>query len=60
MRGRTGFGITSPIPGWTAAAAGDLMELNGWSSPQMLRRYGASAPQRPRPPTYDRIMENRP
>ncbi len=22
---------------------GDLMELNGWSSPQMLRRYGASA-----------------
>jgi integrase/recombinase XerD len=21
----------------------DLMELNGWSSPQMLRRYGASA-----------------
>jgi integrase len=28
---------------------GDLMELNGWSSPQMLRRYGASA-QRPGPP----------
>jgi hypothetical protein len=26
---------------------GDLMEPNGWSSPQMLRRYGASAPQRP-------------
>ena len=22
---------------------GDLMELNGWSSPQMLARYGASA-----------------
>jgi len=22
---------------------GDLMELNGWNSPQMLRRYGASA-----------------
>ncbi len=22
---------------------GDLMELNGWSSPQMLRRYGVSA-----------------
>jgi integrase/recombinase XerD len=22
---------------------GDLMELNGWTSPQMLRRYGASA-----------------
>ena len=32
---------------------GDLMELNGWSSPQMLRRYGASARARR---TYDRIM----
>jgi integrase len=29
-------------------AEGDLMELNGWASPQMLRRYGA--PQRPGPP----------
>jgi integrase len=28
----------------------DLMELNGWISPQMLTRYGASAPRRPRPP----------
>jgi integrase/recombinase XerD len=27
---------------------GDLMELNGWSSPQMLRRYGA-APAAPAP-----------
>ena len=24
------------------AAEGDLMELNGWSSPQMLARYGRS------------------
>jgi integrase/recombinase XerD len=24
-------------------AEGDLMELNGWSSPQMLERYGGSA-----------------
>jgi hypothetical protein len=24
-------------------AEGDLMELNGWSSPQMLQRYGGSA-----------------
>jgi integrase len=24
-------------------AEGDLMELNGWSSPQMLARYGRSA-----------------
>jgi hypothetical protein len=34
---------------------GDLMELNGWSSPQMLRSYGASARR-----TYDHIMESRP
>jgi site-specific recombinase XerD len=33
---------------------GDLMELNGWASPQMLRRYGASARSARR--TYDRIM----
>ncbi|HEX2823694.1 MAG TPA: tyrosine-type recombinase/integrase [Streptosporangiaceae bacterium] len=46
-------------------AEGDLMELNGWSSPQMLRRYGASARSasarsaRARR-TYDRIMQDRP
>ena len=28
----------------------DLMELNGWTSPQMLRRYGASACIGPGPP----------
>jgi len=30
---------------WLAAGGGetDLMRLMGWSSPQMLRRYGASA-----------------
>jgi integrase len=32
---------------------GDLMELNGWAFPQMLRRYGASARARR---TYDRIV----
>ena len=31
------------------------MELNGWTSPQMLTRYGAGARR-----TYDRIMEDRP
>jgi hypothetical protein len=31
-------------------AEGDLMELNGWTSPQMLRRYGASARSAPSPP----------
>jgi integrase len=35
-------------------AEGDLMELNGWVSPQMRTRYGASARARR---TYDRIME---
>jgi integrase len=37
---------------------GDLMELNGWSSPQMLRRYRARAARARR--TYDRIMTDRP
>src|SRR6204780_2736207 len=31
-------------------AEGDLMELNGWTSPQMLRRYGASARSARGPP----------
>ena len=36
-------------------AEGDLMKLNGWSSPQMLRRYGARVRR-----TYDRTMTDRP
>jgi integrase len=35
---------------------GDLMELNGWTSPQMLRRYGASARSARARRTYVRIM----
>ena len=35
---------------------GDLMELNGWTSPQMLRRYGASARSARARRTYGRIM----
>jgi hypothetical protein len=35
---------------------GDLMELNGWSFPQMLARYGASARSARARRTYDRIM----
>ena len=35
---------------------GDLMELNGWSSPQMLARYGASARSARARRTYDRVM----
>jgi integrase/recombinase XerD len=34
----------------------DLMELNGWPSPQMLRRYGASARSARARRTYDPIM----
>jgi integrase len=41
-------------------AEGDLIELNGWSSPQMLRRYGASARSARARRTYNRIMTNRP
>ena len=41
----------------------DLIKLCGWTSPQMLRRYGASARSarsaRARR-TYDRIMDDRP
>ena len=36
------------------------MELNGWTSPQMLRRYGASARRARARRSYDRIMEDRP
>jgi integrase len=38
----------------------DLMELNGWTSPQMLTRYGASARAARALRTYDRIMEEAP
>jgi integrase len=39
---------------------GDLMELNGWTSPQMLRHYGASARSARARRTYDRIMNDIP
>ena len=41
-------------------AEGDLIELNGWTSPQMLRRYGASARSARARRSYDRIMEDAP
>jgi len=41
-------------------AEGDLMEFNGWASPQMLRRYGASARSARARRTYDRIMSDNP
>jgi hypothetical protein len=39
---------------------GDLMELNGWSSRQMLILYGASARSARARRTYDHIMDERP
>jgi site-specific recombinase XerD len=39
-------------------AEGDLMELNGWTSPQMLTRYGASARGARARRSYDRIMDD--
>jgi site-specific recombinase XerD len=39
-------------------AEGDLMELNGWSSPQMLRRYGGSARGARARRHYDLIMRD--
>lgn len=35
---------------------GDLMELNGWSTPQMVYRYGAATRARRAQTNYDRIM----
>ena len=36
------------------------MELNGWSSPQMLRLYGASARSARARRTYNGVMEGSP
>jgi hypothetical protein len=53
-------GLLAPHRLDRGGAEGDLMELNGWSSPQMLRRYGASARSARVRRTYDRIMTDRP
>src|SRR5271165_2390173 len=41
-------------------AEGDLMELNGWISPQMLTRYGDSARGARARRSYDRVMSGLP
>ena len=43
-----------------AGTEGDLVELNGWSSLQMLCRYSASARSARGRRIYDRIVEARP
>jgi hypothetical protein len=60
-------GVPAPVPAplqhtWLdrGGAEGDLTELNGWTSPQMLRRYGASARSARARRSYDRIMTDRP
>ena len=37
---------------------GDVIEFNGWTSPQMLTRYGASARGARARRSYDRIMDD--
>ena len=56
-RFRHHFSHTWPDRG---GAGGDLMELNGWACPQMLRRHGASARSARARRTCDRIMDDRP
>jgi len=56
-RSRHHFSHTWPGRGGPEAG---LMELNGWTSPQMLTRYGASARAARARRTYDRIMEQGP
>ena len=49
--------------GGSLTAAGPkvtLMGLNGWTSPQMLRHYGASARSARARRTYDRIIDDIP
>ena len=48
----------SPLSGGIPTRS--LMELNGWTSPQMLRRYGASARSARARRSYDRIMDGSP
>ena len=55
-----GQGADSPVVLLSLARGGaerDLMELNGWTCPQMLTRYGASARGARARRSYDRIMD---
>ncbi len=54
-RFRHHFSHTWPDRG---GAERDLMELNGWTSPQMLTRHGASARGARARRSYDRIMDD--
>ena len=54
---RTGSGITSASFD-RGGEGGDLMELNGWSSPQMVQWYGGSASGARARRSYDRIMHD--
>jgi integrase len=43
---------------YRGGAEGDLMERNGWASPRLLRRYGASARSARARRSYDRVMDD--
>ena len=59
MIGRADADSTSGSHTWLdrGGVERDLMELNGWTSPQMLARYGASARGARARRSYDRIMD---
>ncbi len=55
---RTAFATFSHTWLDNGGVEGDLLELNGWASPQMLRRYGTSARNARARRHYDHIMGN--
>jgi hypothetical protein len=49
---------SAPFQSYLGRAEGDLMELNGWSSSQMLERYGGSARGARALRHYDLVMDD--
>jgi site-specific recombinase XerC len=56
VRGKGGKDRIVKIGHQAARSLDRYLELNGWASPQMLARYGASARSARARRTYDRIM----
>ena len=50
--------VTSPAERCAAGARCSAADLNGWSSPQMLERYGASARGARARRSYDLVMDD--
>lgn len=53
-------GITSVTWLDRSGAEGDLMELNGWTSPERIRRYGAATRGARARRSYDCVMADIP